>query len=406
MPKIILCTAIHLLKNTTMHYNFDKIIDRDNTASVKFDLRKEVFGKEDILPMWVADMDFETPDFIIHALKKRLEHPILGYSYRPDSYFQSIINWVKRRHQWIIKKEWISFSPGIVPAINMAIMAYTEPGDKIIVQPPVYHPFFSAIKNNNRIQVDNPLKLQYGRYFIDFKDLKAKLKDAKMILLSNPHNPGGSVWTKEELQTLGELCVENDVLIMADEIHSDLVFKPAKYVPMALVSPEIANQTVTFIAPSKTFNMAGLATSSVIISNQSLKEEFDRILDTIHIGMGNIFGTVASEAAYNHGDEWLDELLEYLSKNMDYVEQFITEYIPEIKVIRPEGTYLMWLDCSGLNLNNKDLKDFMIQDAGLGFNDGRMFGTGGDQFMRMNVACPKITIEQALIKLKEAILSL
>jgi len=389
-----------------MHYNFDKIINRDHTASVKFDLRKEVFGKEDILPMWVADMDFKTPDFVIEALKKRLEHPILGYSYRPDSYYRSIINWVKRRHQWIIKKEWISFSPGIVPAINMAIMAYTEPGDKIIVQPPVYHPFFSAINNNNRIQVDNPLKLQNGRYFIDFKDLKAKLKDAKMILLSNPHNPGGSVWTKEELQTLGELCVENDVLIMADEIHADLVFKPAKYLPMASVSPEIADQTVTFIAPSKTFNMAGLATSSVVTSNNILKEKFDQILDTIHIGMGNIFGTVASEAAYNHGDEWLDELLEYLSQNMDYVEQFITEYIPEIKVIRPEGTYLMWLDCSGLNLNNKDLKDFMIQDAGLGFNDGRMFGTGGEQFMRMNVACPKITIEQALIKLKEALLSL
>jgi len=297
-----------------MHYNFDKIINREHTASVKFDLRKEVFGKEDILPMWVADMDFETPDFVIDTLKKRLEHPILGYSYRPDSYYQSIINWVKRRHQWIIKKEWISFSPGIVPAINMAIMAYTEPGDQIIVQPPVYHPFFSAIKNNHRIQVDNPLTLQNGRYFIDFNDLKAKLKDAKMILLSNPHNPGGSVWSKEELQTLGELCVENDVLIMADEIHSDLVFKPAQYVPMASLSPEIANQTVTFIAPSKTFNMAGLATSSVVISNNILKEKFDQILDTIHISMGNIFGAVASEAAYTHGDEWLDELLEYLSK--------------------------------------------------------------------------------------------
>jgi len=386
-----------------MHYNFDKIINREHTASVKFDLRKEVFGKEDILPMWVADMDFETPDFVIDTLKKRLEHPILGYSYRPDSYYQSIINWVKRRHQWIIKKEWISFSPGIVPAINMAIMAYTEPGDQIIVQPPVYHPFFSAIKNNHRIQVDNPLTLQNGRYFIDFNDLKAKLKDAKMILLSNPHNPGGSVWSKEELQTLGELCVENDVLIMADEIHSDLVFKPAQYVPMASLSPEIANQTVTFIAPSKTFNMAGLATSSVVISNNILKEKFDQILDTIHIGMGNIFGAVASEAAYTHGDEWLDELLEYLSKNMDYVEQFITEYIPEIKVIRPEGTYLMWLDCSDLNLNNKDLKDFMIQDAGLGFNDGRMFGAGGDQFMRMNVACPIQTIKIALRKLEQAV---
>jgi len=386
-----------------MQYNFDKIIDRDNTASVKFDLREKVFGNQDVIPMWVADMDFETPVFIIHALKKRLEHPILGYSYRPDSYFQSIINWVKRRHHWKIDKEWISFSPGIVPAVNMAIMAYTQPGDKILVQPPVYHPFFSAVSNNKRTLVENPLILKNGRHHIDFEDLKSKLQDAKMILLSNPHNPGGAVWTQEELKKIGDLCVENNVLIMADEIHGDLVFKPAKYIPMASVSPQIANQTVTFIAPSKTFNMAGLATSSVISSNKILKEKFDQILDTIHIGMGNIFGTVASEAAYNHGDEWLDELLEYLSKNMGYVEEFITEYIPEIKVIRPEGTYLMWLDCSDLNLKNKDLKDFMIHDAGLGFNDGRIFGTGGGGFMRMNVACPRQTVELALKKLKKAV---
>ncbi|HKL08138.1 MAG TPA: PatB family C-S lyase [Bacteroidales bacterium] len=386
-----------------MQYNFDKIINRDNTASVKFDLREKVFGKEDILPMWVADMDFETPDFIIHALKKRLEHPVLGYSYRPDSYFQSIINWVKRRHQWDIEKEWISFSPGIVPAINMAIMAYTQPGDKIVVQPPVYHPFFSAISNNKRTLVENPLILRDGRHHIDFEDLRVKLQDAKMILLSNPHNPGGAVWNQEELKKIGELCVENNILIMADEIHGDLVFEPAQYVPMASVSTEIANQTVTFIAPSKTFNMAGLATSSVITSNKILKEKFDQVLDTIHIGMGNIFGTVATEAAYNHGDEWLDKLLEYLSQNMDYVEQYFSEKIPQIKVIRPEGTYLMWLDCSGLRLKNKDLKSFMIHDAGLGFNDGRMFGTGGEGFMRMNVACPKQRLEIALKQLKNAI---
>ncbi|MFP4024233.1 MAG: MalY/PatB family protein [Thiohalospira sp.] len=386
-----------------MKYNFDEIINRENTASVKFDLRKVVFGKEDIIPMWFADMDFKTPEFIIDALKKRLEHPILGYSYRPDSYFQSIIKWVKRRHQWDIEKDWISFSPGIVPAINMAIMAYTKPGDKIIVQPPVYHPFFSAIKNNNRIQIENPLVLKNGRYYFDFEDLKKKVKDAKMILLSNPHNPGGSVWAKEELQKLGEMCVKNNVLIMADEIHADLVFKPAKFVPMASVTPEIANQTTTFIAPSKTFNMAGLATSSVINSNPSLKEKYDQVLDAIHIGMGNIFGTVASEAAYNYGDQWLDELLVYLSQNMDFVEQYFSEHIPDIKVIRPEGTYLMWLDCSGLNLKNKDLKDFMINDAGLGFNDGRMFGTGGDGFMRMNVASPKQAIKIALNKLREAV---
>ncbi|MFO7829305.1 MAG: PatB family C-S lyase [Bacteroidales bacterium] len=386
-----------------MKYNFDEIIDRDNTASVKFDLREKIFGKDDVMPVWVADMDFKTPDFIIDALKKRLEHPILGYSFRPDAYYQSIINWVKRRHSWEIDKDWISFSPGIVPAINMAIMAYTQPGDKIIVQPPVYHPFFSAIKNNERTQVENPLVLKNGRYHINFEDLKTKLKDAKMILLSNPHNPGGSVWTKDELRQLGKMCVENDVLIMADEIHADLVFKPHKFIPVASISPEIEKNTVTFIAPSKTFNIAGLATSSVIASNIELKEKYDAVLDTIHIGMGNIFGTIASEAAYNHGDEWLGQLLEYLSQNIEFVGDYISKNIPEIKMIKPEGTYLIWLDCSALNLNGKDLKDFMINDASLGMNDGRMFGTGGDQFMRMNIACPRKIIEKALNNLEKAV---
>ena len=386
-----------------MKYNFDEIVNRENTDSVKYDLRKDIFGKDDVIPMWVADMDFKTPDFIINAIKERTKHEVFGYSFRPESYFKSIVNWVKRRHQWEINSEWISFGPGIVPAVNMAVMAYTNPGDKIIVQTPVYFPFFSAIKNNNRIQVENTLILKDGRYFIDFEDLAEKLKDAKMFILSNPHNPGGSVWKKDELKRLGEMCLENDVLVLADEIHSDLVFKTHKYIPLASVSEEIANNTVTFIAPSKTFNMAALATSSVIASNKELKEKYDHVLDTIHVGMGNVFGTVASEAAYNYGDEWLDQLMDYLSENLDFAEDFFDSRIPEIKMIRPEGTYLIWLDCSQLNLNGKDIKDFMIHDVGLGFNDGSMFGTGGDGFVRMNVACPKKTLENALLKLEKAV---
>jgi cystathionine beta-lyase len=238
---------------------------------------------------------------------------------------------------------------------------------------------------------------------IDFNDLEKKLKDAKMILLSNPHNPGGSVWTKDELKRLGEMCVENNVLIMADEIHGDLVFKEYTYTPMASISQAIANYTVSFIAPSKTFNIAALATSSVITSNQELKVKFDQVLDTIHVGNGNVFGTVASEAAYTYGAEWLDQLLDYLSENLDFLEEYLEEKIPQIKMLRPEGTYLVWLDCTNLDLKEKDLKDFMIQDAGLGFNDGRMFGTGGEGFMRMNVACPKQIILDALIQLENAI---
>lgn len=389
-----------------MKYNFDEIINRENTASVKYDLRLQIFGKKDVIPMWVADMDFKTPDFIINAMKERTKHEVFGYSIRPKSYFTSIINWLKRRHQWQIKEDWISFSPGIVPAINMAILAYTNEGDKIIVQPPVYFPFFSAIDNNKRSLVENPLVLKNNRYCIDFKDLEEKLKDAKMLILSNPHNPGGSVWKKDELKKLGEMCIENNVLIMSDEIHADLVFPENKFTPMASISDSIANCTVTFIAPSKTFNMAALATSSVIISNKELKEKYDKVLDTIHIGMGNVFGTVASEAAYTFGDEWLDQLLEYLSKNIDLAESYFTENIPQIKMMRPEGTYLVWLDCSGLNLGEKDLKDFMINDAELGFNDGRMFGSGGEGFMRMNIACPRKTILDALIQLETAVKNL
>ncbi len=386
-----------------MKYNFDEIINRENTASVKYDLRKDIFEKEDVIPMWVADMDFKTPDFIIKAIKDRANHEVFGYSFRPESYFLSIVNWLKRRHNWEISKDWILFSPGIVPAVNMAILAFTEPYDKIIIQPPVYFPFFSAIKNNNRTIIENPLKLKNGRYCFDFNDFEKKLADAKMLILSNPHNPGGSVWTKDELKSIGEMCLENNVLIMSDEIHADLVFKDFKFTPLASISKNIADSTVTFIAPSKTFNMAALSTSSVIASNKELKEKYDEVLDAIHVGLGNVFGTVASEAAYNHGDEWLDQLMNYLSVNLDFTQEFLKEKIPQIKMIRPEGTYLVWLDCSELNLKEKDLKEFMIKDAGLGFNDGRMFGTGGKGYMRMNIACPKQTLLDALINLEKAV---
>jgi len=386
-----------------MRYNFDEIVNRENTDSVKFDLRKEIFEKEDVIPMWVADMDFKTPDFIINAIKERTKHEVFGYSIRPKSYYNSIVKWVERRHNWKIESDWISFSPGIVPAINMAVLAFTKPGDNIVVQPPVYFPFFSAIQNNERNQIENPLILKDGRYCIDFDDLEIKLQDAKVLILSNPHNPGGSVWTKEELLKLGQICVKNNVLIFADEIHADLVYDGFEFTPIASLSNEIAENTITFIAPSKTFNIAALATSSVIASNKQIKEKYDKVLDTIHIGMGNVFGAVASEAAYTHGDEWLDQLMNYLSANLDYAENYIKKNIPEITLIRPEGTYLVWLDCSKLDLKGKDLKDFIIQDASLGFNDGRMFGAGGEGFMRMNIACPKETIKKALENLKGAI---
>jgi len=386
-----------------MAYNLDEIINRENSGSLKYDIRKQKFGKEDVIPMWVADMDFRTPDFIVDALKQCAEKDIFGYFMFPDSYYQSIINWVKRHHQWEIQKDWISYCPGVVPALSLAVLAFTQPSDKIIVQPPVYHPFFFVIKDNNRHVVENPLLHKNGRLYMDFKDLEPKLRDAKMLFLSNPHNPGGMVWKKEELMQLAELCLKYNVLLISDEIHADLVFKPNKFIPVASLSSEIANNTVSFIAPSKTFNMAGLSSSSVIISNKSLKAAFDETLHTIHVGLGNSFGIAATEAAYNCGDQWLSELLDYISANIDFVENYLKKYIPQIKMVRPEGTYLIWLDCRDLNLSDDELNRFFIEKADLGLNEGRTFGTGGNGFMRMNVACPKSIIEKALLNLKKAI---
>jgi len=386
-----------------MTYNFDEIIDRTNTNSVKFDLREQLFGRKDIIPMWVADMDFKTPDFIVDIVKKRAEHEIFGYSYRSDSYFDALINWVKRRHNWKINKEWIAFSPGVVPAVNMAIQAFTKLNDGIIIQPPVYFPFFSAIENNNRKVLTNPLKLENGRYNINFDDLAEKAPKAKMIIISNPHNPGGSVWTKKELTKLANICIKNNVLIISDEIHCDLVYRNYKYTPIASINNEIANNTLSFLAASKTFNIAGLATASVVCSNNSLLQRYNNIVEQIHIGSGNVFGSIASEAAYNNGDIWLDELLQYLSNNITYAEKFIKKNIPGISLIKPEGTYLIWLDCRKLNLDQNCLKDFFINEAGIGLNDGLAFGIEGEGFMRMNIACPKEILVKALNQIKLAV---
>lgn len=385
-------------------YNFDEIIPRENTDCIKYDIRKLFFGTEDVLPMWVADMDFRSPDFIIDAIKKRLEHEILGYTFRGKDFNQPIINWMEKRHGWKIKNDWISFSPGVVPAVNMLVLALTEPGDKIIVQPPVYFPFFSAIENNDRTKIENPLKLEKGRLNIDFDDLAKKAKDAKMLIISHPHNPGGSVWTKEELTRMGEICVENDVIILSDEIHSDLIFPEFKHIPLALLSDEIAQQTITCNAPSKTFNLAGMATSFLIIPNKAFLDKYNEMLnDKIHVNMGNLFSSVVVKAAYENGEEWLKQLLEYVQENVDYVAEFCEKHLPQIKIIKPESTYMIWMDCRELGLEGDALKDFFIKKAKLGFNDGRVFGTGGEGFMRMNVACPKATVEKAMEQLREAL---
>jgi len=382
-------------------YNFDKIIPRENTDSVKYDLRKDYFGKADVLPMWVADMDFATPDFIVKAVQERATHPIFGYSLIAEAYYESIINWVASRHGWNIQKEWINFSPGIVPAVNFAILSYSEKGEGVIVQPPVYFPFFEAIKSNGRLQIENPMILKEQYYHIDFNDLEEKAKKARILLLSNPHNPTGRCFTRKELQNIADICLRNEVIIISDEIHNDLILPGNKHIPMASLSGEIANITITCIAPSKTFNMAGLATSSVIISNKKLREEFQKTLNRFHIHGGNFFGYTASTAGYQQGATWVDQLMAYVQNNFDYLDNFLQSELPHLKLTKAEGTYLAWINFGETGLSDKAIKDKLIFETGLGFNHGPIFGTGGQGFQRMNLAAPLSIVKEACHRLKQ-----
>lgn len=386
-----------------MTYNFDEIIDRQNTACIKYDARGTIFGKADVLPMWVADMDFRTPGFVMEAIRERATHEILGYSLRTDAYFESLIQWLKRRHNWNIRKEWVAFSPGIVPAVNVAVLAYTQQNDKIIVQPPVYFPFFGAVKDHKRELVFNPLIMRNGRYQMDYDNLEQLCSDgARMLIISNPHNPAGNAWTPAELKQMADICLKYNVLMVSDEIHCDLVNRGFKHTVLASLSPEISMQTITMVAPSKTFNLAGLATASVIIENPELLEAFNKTLNTLHIGMGNVFGNVASQAAYTHGDEWLDQLIDYIDGNIQYAMDFIAVNLPQLRAIRPEATYMVWIDFSKLGLSDEELNRFVIHKAGLGLNQGIQFGPGGEGFMRMNLACPRSVVEKGMARLMGA----
>ena len=382
-------------------YNFDKVVDRTNTSNVKYDYRQQYFGNADVLPMWVADMDFETPDFIREAVIERAKHPIYGYSVREDTYFDSIINWQKRRLNWEIQKDWIHFSPGVVPAFNLAVMAYTKPGDKIIVQPPVYFPFFSAISNNDRVQVDNQLLLKDGKYEIDFDDLREKAKEAKMLFFCSPHNPAGRCWTREELTELSTICLENDVIIMSDEIHEDLVMPGYRHIPTASISKDIADITVTCIAPSKTFNIAGLDTSSVIISNEKLRDSYQDVLKRVHINSGNLFGAIAAQAGYTHGDIWVEELKKYLLQNFQKLKTAIETEFETLSIINLEATYLVWIDFKKTGLDDEQIKEILIHKAKLGLSHGPIFGEGGSGFQRMNIAAPASVIDEAIVRLKQ-----
>ena len=387
-----------------MKYDFDNPVSRENTSSVKYDLRTKVFGRSDVIPMWVADMDFRTPDFILEAIRNRIQHETLGYTLIPDSFYQAIMNWNYRRHGWQIRKEWISFSPGVVPALNLLVMALTKPGDKIIVQPPVYFPFFSAVKNHGRILVNNPLRYENGRYRMDFEQLSSCMDDkASMLILSNPHNPTGNVWDKEVLLKVARRCLEKNIVMLSDEIHSDLIFPGSRHLPLASLSPSIASQTVTCMSPSKTFNLAGLSTSYLVIPDPELKKKYDTVLEQVHVGAGNILGFVTLEAAYNEGEEWLGQLMAYLHDNLMFLTGFIQQHLPRIKIVKPEATYLVWLDCRELGMGKEELRNFMIHRARLGLSDGFLFGEEGEGFQRMNIACQQSVLEKALCQLRDAL---
>lgn len=377
-------------------WNFDKHINRKGTNSIKWDFLKERFGNEDLLPLWVADMDFQCPPAVMEAVKKLAEHGVFGYASPRDTYFNAIIGWMKKRFEWDIKKEWIVTVPGIVPAIGLAIETFTKPKEGVIVQQPVYFPFMSVIEEADRLVVNNGLLETQEGYQMDFDGLEALAakRENTMMILCSPHNPVGRVWTEEELRRVVDICDRNDVLLVSDEIHHDLIHSGYKHVPIAKIAQE-KTKLITCTAPSKTFNIAGVYASNIIISDSSIRERFQRTLEKRHL-MTSIFAIEALKAAYNDGETWLEALLQYLEGNMDFVEKFIRENLPRIKVRRPESTFLMWLDFRDYNLTNDDLRNKMINEAHLALNNGWQFGQAGNGFMRLNIGCPQATLEKAL----------
>lgn len=387
-----------------MASHFDAVIDRKNTASVKWDLLEDLFGSKDLVSMWVADMDFPSPAPVVEAIKARAAHGVYGYTTRPDSVYEAVQEWMQARFGWAVEREWICFSPGVVPGIALLVRALTQQGDGIIIQPPVYHPFAKVIEAAGREVVNNPLVYDGEQYGMDLQDLREKARSgARTLILCSPHNPVGRVWTKDELRALAEVCREEGISVISDEIHADLVYPGMVHTPLASISGELSAHAVTCMAPSKTFNLAGLQTSVLIIPDQQMRERYDKIVHDMFLFGANPFGLVALEAAYRHGADWLDELSTYLKGNLMHLEDFIAREIPSIKVVHPEGTYLVWLDCRGLGLDRDGLSAFMRKDARVALDDGHIFGPGGDGFERINIACPRSLLDEGLRRMATAV---
>ena len=384
-----------------MKYNFDEIIPRRGTNSYKWDSA----GDADVLPMWVADMDFRTAPSVVEALKRRVEHGIFGYVRVPDAYYAAVTNWFARRHDWQIEKEWIIYTTGVVPALSAVIKALTAPGDKVMVQTPVYNCFFSSIRNNGCGMIANPLIYRNGTYQIDFADLEQKAADpsVKVLLLCNPHNPAGRVWTKQELTRIGDICIRNNVWVVADEIHCELVFPGHTYIPFASISQEFLMHSVTCTSPSKAFNLAGLQIANIISADTDIRTKIDKAININEVCDVNPFGVEALMAAYNDGEEWLEELKQYLFANYNYLRVYFEEYLPEFPVATLEGTYLVWADCSVLNQSSDETVKTLLEKEKLWVNEGSLYGEAGEGFIRINIACPRQQLIEGLNRLRRAL---
>ena len=385
-------------------YNFNEVIDRKGTGALKIDALKGRYGRDDLLGLWVADMDFKTGDFITEAIIKRCKNGILGYTVAPESYYDSIIQWVENQYGWVIQREWLSYVPGVIKGIAFAIQCFSKPLDKIIIQPPVYHPFRLIPSKLRRTVISNPLIEENGKYRMDLDGLRKLIdKDCKILILSNPHNPIGIVWDKDTLEELADICYKKYVLVISDEIHSDMCIFGNKHIPFATISPKAALNSITLMSPSKTFNMASVIAAHAIVPDSEIRKTFYEFMQGSELDEGSIFAYTATQAAYEKGSDWRSQVLKYIENNILFVDKFFKENIPEIKVIIPEASFLLWLDCRELGLKQYELAFLFINWARLALNNGVMFGKEGEGFMRMNVGTPRVILEQALLQLKEAI---
>ena len=383
---------------------FDEVINRKNTGSLKFDGHSMFDMPEDVLPLWVADMDFRVPEAVTERLKEIADFGIFGYTMITEEYFEAVKGWFSERFSWDLRREWLAQTPGVVFALSTAVRAYTKPGEGIVIQQPVYYPFSNVIKNNDRMIVNSPLIYEDGKYLMDFKDLDEKLSrpDVTMMILCSPHNPVGRVWTREELEKVAGLCIEHDVMLVCDEIHCDFVYGDRVHTPIASISEEIAMNVCVCTAPSKSFNLAGLQISNIFIPNRDKRKLFKKELERVSFGWAGMLGMAACQAAYEKGGPWMDELKEYISANIDYINAFTRENMPEITVVPTEGTYLVWIDLRKLGLTRDEQYDFIVNKAKLWLDTGDMFGEDGEGFERLNAACPRSTLEEAMRRLHSA----